>query len=360
MRIIGIIIGALAISSALTSCAPSDSEQAHPSMVNFEQAPLKKLSDYGFFKGDLKNMQANEGVVYYEPAATLFTDYAFKKRYVWMPEGQAASFDASKPDDPLDFPDKTILIKNFYYPADFAQPEGERRILETRLLVKYKGAWNAYPYRWNDEQTEAEYKVTGEVIPVSWRDEKGRQHDIQYAMPNKNQCKSCHNQNDVFVPIGPKVKQLNHSIVYENGAKENQLSHWQKIGYLKSLDGADQIALLSNYHDTRAPLAARARSYLDVNCGHCHNQKGPASTSGLYLNIEEKDPFHWGVLKSPVAAGIGAGSYKFDIYPGHGKESIFTYRMNSVHPGVMMPEIGRVTIHEEGVALISDWINSLH
>ena len=86
---------------------------------------------------------------------------------------------------------------------------------------------------------------------------------------------------------------------------------------------------------------------------------GPASTSGLYLNVEEKDPFHWGVMKSPVAAGMGAGPYRFDINPGKGKESILTYRMNSVHPGVMMPEIGRVSIHKEGVALIEQWINGL-
>jgi hypothetical protein len=77
---------------------------------------------------------------------------------------------------------------------------------------------------------------------------------------------------------------------------------------------------------------------------------GPASTSGLYLNYEEKAPFHWGVLKSPVAAGMGAGPYRFDINPG--KESILIYRMNSVHPGVMMPEIGRVSINKEGVVLI--------
>jgi hypothetical protein len=33
--------------------------------------------------------------------------------------------------------------------------------------------------------------------------------------------------------------------------------------------------------------------------------------------------------------------------------------MNSVHPGIMMPEVGRVSIHHEGVALIERWIDGL-
>jgi hypothetical protein len=30
--------------------------------------------------------------------------------------------------------------------------------------------------------------------------------------------------------------------------------------------------------------------------------------------------------------------------------------MASADPGIMMPELGRKVIHEEGVALISEWI----
>lgn len=345
--------------SVLHACFVGNQAGKHPSQLDFTTFPLKKLSEYGFYEGEMRQLTPADKVLPYEPVATLFTDYAFKKRFVWMPEGTAATVDASQPDDPLQFPDKTILIKNFYYPADFAKPTGDRRILETRLLVKNDGVWKAYPYRWNDAQTDADYKVTGDAIPVSWKDEQGEAHRITYAMPNKNQCKSCHNQKDAFVPIGPKVKQLNHSIAYGDTA-ENQLTRWMKVGYLKATpESLAAIQPLVAMQDSKASLDARARSYLDVNCGHCHNPKGPASTSGLYLNYEQRDPFHWGVLKSPVAAGIGAGTFKFDVNPGHGKASIMTYRMNSVHPGIMMPEIGRVSIHNEGVALIEAWIDGL-
>jgi hypothetical protein len=33
--------------------------------------------------------------------------------------------------------------------------------------------------------------------------------------------------------------------------------------------------------------------------------------------------------------------------------------MQSTDPGIAMPELGRATVHEEGVALLSQWIDSL-
>jgi NADP-dependent 3-hydroxy acid dehydrogenase YdfG len=89
------------------------------------------------------------------------------------------------------------------------------------------------------------------------------------------------------------------------------------------------------------------------------NPKGPASTSGLFLTYETSDYFRWGVNKVPVAAGMGAGPHKYDIYPGKADSSILIYRMNSTKPGVAMAEIGRVMIHKEGVELISKWINAM-
>jgi hypothetical protein len=33
--------------------------------------------------------------------------------------------------------------------------------------------------------------------------------------------------------------------------------------------------------------------------------------------------------------------------------------MNARDPGVMMPELGRTLIHEEGVALVREWIRQM-
>ena len=331
-----------------SGCFKEKEHASHtPAAIDFTKLPYKTLSEYGLFTGTLADFSPAEQVMPYEPAASLFTDYAFKKRYVWMPENTRASL----PDDPdasLDFPDKTILVKHFYYPLDFRYPEAEKRVIETRLLVKYNGTWEAYPYLWNEEQTQAVLKNTGASVPVGYISDSGEKTTLNYVVPQKTQCRSCHNKDSQMLPIGPKAKQL-----------AGQLERWQAAGILETDKDLSAIKYLINPLDASRPLAERARAYLDVNCGHCHSRQGPASTSGLYYNAEEARDFHLGVWKSPVAAGMGGGGFKFDIHPGQSKESIVTYRMSSTHPGVMMPELGRVTVHREGVELISEWIDSM-
>ena len=60
--------------------------------VDLTTVPYAKLSDYNFFSGDLKNQIPAENVIPYEPASSLFTDYAKKKRFVWLPKNQKATF----------------------------------------------------------------------------------------------------------------------------------------------------------------------------------------------------------------------------------------------------------------------------
>ena len=66
-----------------------------------------------------------------------------------------------------------------------------------------------------------------------------------------------------------------------------------------------------------------------------------------------------GIYKTPVAAGRGSGPLRYDIVPGKPEESILVYRFNSTEPAVMMPELGRTMVHNEGLELIKEWIVSL-
>ena len=109
----------------------------------------------------------------------------------------------------MDLPKGTVIIKNFYYENDFRKPGKGRRILETRLLVNEESGWTAYPYVWNDEQTEAFYDVAGDIKKVSYINTKGNRSPLITSFPNKNQCKGCHIRNDKMLPIGPTAMQLN-------------------------------------------------------------------------------------------------------------------------------------------------------
>ena len=74
------------------------------------------------------------------------------------------------------------------------------------------------------------------------------------------------------------------------------------------------------------------------------------------LDLEEQRAAKIGIGKRPVAAGKGSGDLETDLVPGRPDASIIAYRMGSTDPGVMMPELGRSVVHEEGLALVRDYI----
>lgn len=295
----------------------------------------KKLSEYGFFT-DAAGWKPNQGVELYELNSALFTDYAEKYRYIYIPAGQQA---VGQDEGMLQFPVGSALIKSFGYKID-----GKDKLLETRVLLHRADGWIALPYVWNAGQTEATLKVAGTRIPVRFTDPSGNERDISYAVPNKNQCKECHALSGKVVPIGPKVRNLSHDtldMLLTNDMLE------QTSGYQTPIP---------DYADDGMPLKTRARAYLDINCAHCHNRQGSASNSGLFLTYEEDAPVHLGIGKRPVAAGRGSGGFQFAIAPGEPDQSIMMHRLRSLEPGVAMPEVGRSLVHEEGAALLSEWI----
>lgn len=307
----------------------------------------ERLSEYGFFEGALRDLKPAAGVFIYHINAPLFSDYAFKLRMIRLPESRRMQY---HPTASFEFPEGTILIKNFYYPSDFARPEGERRILETRLLVLNQGEWQPLTYIWNDEQTEAFLEIAGQSLPVSWREKSGVLRTIDYSVPSVNQCRGCHLKGDNVMPIGPSARQLHVG---------DQLAEWSHSGLIDGLPVASAIPRLANYEDVTQPLEDRARAWLEINCAHCHRPDGQGKTSGLHLMADVSSPLALGIGKAPVAAGKGSGGRRYSIVPGQPDESILVYRIESTDPGVMMPEMGRRLVHEEGVALIREWIQSL-
>ena len=291
--------------------------------------PVRLLSDYGFFD-DLAAGTPAPGVVPYVISAPLFTDYADKDRFLYTPV----------PVDPgtgglLDLPVGAALIKTFRY--------GDHRV-ETRVLLHQASGWKAWPYVWNADGTEAELRLAGADMTI----DTGH-GPAAYHVPNANQCKACHIGADKQItPIGPKLRNLNTG---------DQLDRLAEAHVLTSVPA--EAPAVPDYTDTAVPLDARARSWLDANCGHCHAPGHPADTSGLYLTWDEADPLRLGVMKRPVAAGRGSGNLEYDIVPGDPDASILLYRLTSTDPGVMMPELGRSMVPDEGAALIRDWIASL-
>ena len=114
-----------------------------------------------------------------------------------------------------------------------------------------------------------------------------------------------------------------------------------------------------DWSDKSSSLDAKARSYLDINCAHCHIEGGSANTSGLYLDYTENRKIYLGIFKKPVATGRASNNLSYSIVPGEPKKSILLFRMESLDPGIMMPESGRALQHKEAIELINEWIKNL-
>jgi uncharacterized repeat protein (TIGR03806 family) len=300
-----------------------------------------KLSDFRFFT-DERGRYPNKHVTGYGLNTPLFSDYADKFRAVYLPPGTKMSYRA---DGVFDFPVGTALIKTFAYVRDPRMHILTFDQVETRLLLRRKSGWVALPYIWNADGSDALLVRAGRRIPVTLTDYDGTRRKIDYAVPNVNQCKGCHDVKGALSPIGPKARNLNN---------KHQLETWLNTGLLDALP--KDIPAVPRWIDTHEPVALRARAYLDINCAHCHNRDGPANTSGLWLDWNQKADVNLGIGKRPTAAGRGSGDLEFAIAPGKPDQSYLIHRMESLDPGVAMPELSRSIVHKEGVALVQQWI----
>ncbi len=319
-------------------------------------ANCPNLSDYRLF-ADATNplSDPNGGGVIYDLNSPLFTDYARKYRFVFVPEGSQAAYRAT---EVFDFPVGTIIAKTFTIAQDLRIEGSPEDIIETRLLIKRNDGWVALPYIWNPSRTDAVLTPGGGVQAISWIDNSGASRNTNYVIPNTNNCANCHGE-ETLLPIGPTARSLNKDFDYAGGTG-NQLAHWDALDILSGVPAdTSSIPTIPMPDDAGASLADRARGYLDVNCAHCHVPGGAGDTSGLYLDYFRPFGLEVGECKTPIAAGGGSGGLAYDIVPGNAAESIMVFRMASNELEERMPEIGRSIVHTEGVALIADWINAM-
>ncbi|HEX8561904.1 MAG TPA: hypothetical protein VF676_02885 [Flavobacterium sp.] len=362
----------LIVAFVVFACSKSDDDNyepvtpVSPVVVDLTQVPYPKLSDYKFFDGELKDQIPALDVLPFEPASALFTDYALKKRFIWMPKGTKATYNGDG--KVIELPVGAALIKTFYY--DNVQPANTTRIIETRVMIRKADGWIFAEYVWNDEQTEAVYNMAGSFTPITWKDEHDVIRTTDYRIPSEEQCIVCHKSSQSVdnqlvikhIPIGIKPQNLNFNLNYADGSK-NQLTKWIEAGYL---EGNFTMPTESNttvdYRDGTKSVEVRARSYVDINCAHCHQAErhcdyrpmrfafnetaGNEANMGVCVNTEDMQGF-------PSTLGK-------IVTPRNVDNSMMYYRLNTTNETYRMPLHGRTLIHDEGLALIRDWINELH
>ena len=270
------------------------------------EAPEPTLEAYGLFV-DAAARSPNGGVTPYGLNTPLFSDYAEKFRFVFLPPGKAATYAAT---GALVFPVGTTLVKTFAYPADFRRPSEKVRFIETRLLIRKADGWTATTYVWNEAQTVATLKRAGARLDVGFVDAKGETRMVDYAVPNVNQCKECHSVAGELSPIGPKARNLNGPFTYAAGV-ENQLAHWSRAGLLTGAPTPSATPRTAVWDDVSEPLAARAGAYLDANCAHCHSAQGMASNSACFWTWRRPGPRRGASASAPWRRGVVRAGWRF-------------------------------------------------
>jgi uncharacterized repeat protein (TIGR03806 family) len=328
--------------------------------LDLDKFPYDTLSEYNFFNGALNAIQPAYGVLPYQPISSLFTDYAVKERFVWVPVGETASFNQNNKS--LDFPLGSALVKMFYY--NNVLPTNTTRIIETRVMVKTQDGWDFAEYVWNDAQTEAFLETTedGGYTEVNWLQD-GQQKFVNYRIPAKQQCVICHTNDFETVPLGIKPQNINSFLTYDDGPS-NQLQKLINFGYLEDAL-PENITTVVDWTDASNSLEQRAKSYLDINCGNCHIDGGQGDYRGIRLGYTDmlNNDENVGVCvdgDTPIPVGGGAFITKL-IAPEDSENSIIYYRMSVTgDEAYKMPQFGQSLVHTEALALMEDWINSIN
>ncbi len=180
----------------ISSCTKDELSDLSNSSYTFNE----KLSSYHIYSGNTGDLTPMEGYYSYALGTTLFTDNAEKQRLIKLPSGTKM---IKLSDDLPDFPDGTIIVKTFYYFHDKRDETLGKRIIETRLLIKDKGAWNVADYLWNESQTDAALIEDGFNTSVNYINENAGYEVLNYHVPNNRECATCHSKYDEMVPIGP-------------------------------------------------------------------------------------------------------------------------------------------------------------
>jgi uncharacterized repeat protein (TIGR03806 family) len=307
------------------------------------------LSETGLFT-DLDRLVAAPGLIEYDANHASWSDGTRQRRWLAVPQPGRIAF---SPSGPWQFPEGTIAVQHLAIERVQGDPASLRK-LETRVLERGPAGWRGFTWRWDEAGTDA-VLLTGratETIPIE-RD--GAIVEQRYEFPSQTDCLRCHT--DVTGGLlAVNTRQLNRAFAYPD-ATDNQLRTLGHIGMfdVEVGDGSGYGALPA-LDDSAAPLQARARAWLDVNCSHCHRPGGP-TTLTLDLRSTTADAAMNAIEVAPAAGELGITNARI-IAAGARERSVLWQRIRTLGPE-RMPPLASHVVDETGTALVGAYIDAL-
>ncbi len=307
-----------------------------------EDAPFfpTTLAETGAFT-DLSDLTPSPGIESYEINAPFWSDNAVKTRWFSVPDS-SLRIDFREQEN-WNFPTGTVWVKHFEMEMTNGVPESRRR-LETRFIVKNDDGVYGVTYRWDESQTNATLVRSEGMTESLVIQEEGMTRIQNWRYPSRSECLTCHTAIGGYA-LGFNTAQLNRLHDY-HGQTENQIKVLSDAGYFSStVTQLESLRALVHPTNSVAPVAIRARSYLAANCVQCHQPKSSAVLDAAWdaritTRLEDTRLF--------------AGRY---LVPHAPADSLLLQRISTLDS--IMPPVGTSLLNTTGIALITDWIQSL-
>lgn len=314
----------------------------------------RKLSETGLFVS-VADHQMKPGVLPYSVNAQLWSDGAYKERWLAVPGTETIEYTSTRG---WNFPNGSVLVKSFALEATAGQPLS-RRWIETRLMVRQQNEWVGYSYRWNDEQTDAELLDAGsEDVEFEIADSavEGGLRKQTWHYPSRAECMVCHSRAVNYV-LGLSENQMNR--VHDYGTESvNQLQMLADLGFFsKPLPKpVDELTRLSDPFDASADIHKRAASYLHANCSNCHVEAGGGNAQ-FSAEIDAKPEQARLIDVKPVHTTFDISDARL-VAPGSPERSLLFERMQRRGHG-QMPPLATSLVDKPAVELMREWILQL-
>jgi uncharacterized repeat protein (TIGR03806 family) len=338
----------------------------------------RTLRETGIFASVAKHVPA-PGVLPYSINAPQWSDGALAERFVGVPRaGTVRFYEQPKPTPGsmfargIEYPDDSVMVKTLSLEMEPGNAATRRRI-ETQVLHFDGRDWRGYTYEWSDDQTDAmlvESDGKARVITMTDAKSPGGKRQQTWRYPSRMECLRCHNPWSENA-LSFNIPQLNREQDF-GGQTDNQIRTFRHIGLIEDLPGGErqngtaasrppakspeQLARYVDPYDTTADINERGRTYLHINCAHCHRNGGGGSA---YVHLLYDTP-----LNETRSLGIRPSQGTFGLHdariiaPGDPFRSVLYFRMAKLGPG-HMPHIGTSIVDPRGLALIHDWIRQL-
>ena len=312
----------------------------------------QRLSETGLF-ANVKTLQPAPGVLPYAVNAEAWHDHAKSQRHVALP-GKTKLGIYDKTDGykgyvkgAWSFPDGAVIAKTLSLEMETGKPASARRI-ETQILHRQNDQWHAVNYLWNDAQTDAVLAPdagSDSVFKVKDARAPGGMRRQVWHHASRTECMLCHNNrtgniwtfNLAQLNAGDQLDQMATSEIFDKPLPEKRPA-------------------ITNPHNAKASLDARARAYLHVNCTHCHT-RGGGGTAVFQTRLEFNLAQTKLVNEKPTQGDLGITD-PFVIAAGDPHRSVLYHRMAKLGPG-RMPHFGSQVVDEHGLALVRQWIANL-